>query len=372
MRNPVSISPCVRGWIKKFFKFVIAPAVTFALLAWAADAMFAVQGNREAFERLLDAPIKTKVIFLGLCIATALFNGLGFWVALSIAPRSMITIQSINAMSTALNALPVPYASKGFRFGAHKVVDKLGADQITAWFFARAALILVVPVPMIVATNITGEVGWAWCLIAIALLVAMNTLCYFSAALVRACVRFFPAFRQPFLRFLPTFSRWFSLSNNGGIVTKPNVGICLRSWLLGKIHKIVFKVIDAVDEFGTILQDKRVLGWNVVLGIADMIVHTLRFVLTCHIVSCSLSFGHSMILAPSYFIGGLVFPVGLREIAVGGVGENLGYNAGTIIMVASTITIVDFVVNLGIGLIGSGLIYGHLRRNNNGGGMDSA
>jgi hypothetical protein len=302
---------------------------------WWCVALALKPENRHHMNRLLEAPGHLLAAMFALSLATLVINGLLFWIMLAPVRRLRVSDTiAVNALCQMVSYLPLKLGAVT-RVLVHNRRDHLPLAMIGAWFAA-------ILVPMALAYLTPLGLLMVWPRMAAPWLAALVGLEVVGAIVIVAFARVF--------RGSPGLGR---LSNILGRVPLLPLGRMLRTKLWGDLHA-------GFD----MLASPWAVGGSVALRIADISVHTARFLVAGAILGLALPIEQALPISVVYFLVGVVSPsgqAGLREGAATGIaglllaktgatGEAAKAFAPVALLVSATEALV-FLVAGGMGLL---------------------
>lgn len=306
---------------------LIGFAAGIALLWWCITLAFKPD-NREQFQRLADADTGQLILLFGMSLATLVINGLIFWVALLPHRRlDVLGVVSTNAIGTLLSYLPFKL-SVVLRFAIHNRRDKVPILTIAAWFGAIAATTLIGLGPMAMASIWRGKVDPLWwaatiggTLLGTAACVAVSSFFAHDRGLERLHRALDPLLVGP-------------------------LKAAVRGDAFRKLHGV----------FALLARPGAVSG-AVLLRLADLGSQAVRFAVAASILGVELSPEHTVLIASTYFLIGMLSPFGMlgtREAGALVVAELIGIGdaAESLVVVVLAISATESLVNLACGALG--------------------
>ncbi len=300
------------------------------LLGWCVSVALSEQ-NREQLSRLLDASAWQVGLLLACSVSTLLLNGLIFWVVLLPVKRTgVVYMSSVNGAATLLSYAPFKIAL-AFRVLVHQRIDRVPLLTIGAWFAAIGMLTATVLVPAIGASFIFdgGTALWWGAWIGGAALLT---------GLAIGVASIFAGDRG-----------WARLI---GLMGKVGLGFLVR-WL-GTEHGR--KIHAGVD----MLAHSRSSSAAGSLRVLDILVQAVRVLVAAEILGIELGWGAAMVIASTYFMIGMLSPIGMlgpRESGIAGVAALAGLSgeagAESILLVGMLISATEAFVNLAGGGLGA-------------------
>lgn len=299
-----------------------------ALMGWCI-AIALSPDNREQLGHLLDASPRQVVILLACSMGTLLFNGAIFWVVLLPVKRTGLWYMSaVNAVATLLSYAPFKI-SMAFRVLVHNRVDRLPVLTIGAWMAAIGVLALTVLGPALLASMWTPDQGPLWW----GLWLGGSAVCTGTAVLL---ARVFAGERG-----------WQRLARLCSAVA---LG---RQMIAGEHGRRLHAGID-------MLAHKRASGAAALLRVGDVFVQAMRVWIAAQILHIDLGWGPCMVIASTYFLIGVVSPIGMLGSREGGstavatlAGITAADGAAGILTVSLLITASEALVNLAGGGVGA-------------------
>jgi hypothetical protein len=306
---------------------VAATLVALGLLAWVVSLVLAPD-NKEAIERLRQAPPRYGAWLLALSLASLLLNGTTFWIALRpIKKVAYIDMQATHAVAALLFYLPVK-VSVLWRLFVHKRRDGLAMLTTGGYLVANGIILLAVLVPM-------GLVGWwrkgvDWVYVAA------------SMGGVAACAGGAHGFARVF-------------AGPDGLARMRRLGGALRLSLLDRLlHSHFFSRLHRAL---AVLADPVTVAGAACTRVADVLVQAGRFVVAAGAVGAALSFEKAVLAATSFFLLGIASPAGALGLREGGttglaaVTDLSGLSKHTFAVVALTVSATEIVVFLACALV---------------------
>ncbi len=322
---------------------VIAQGVGFlgslAALGWAVSVALR-QENREQLSKLSQATPGELFVLMSLASISVAFNGLLFWVVLrpvrKLPPTDVI---AVNAISTLLAYLPFKLSIVS-RFVIHNRRDKIPVLTIGAWIVAVTFLMLAVLGPITIASLVLKEINPLWWTISLSGAAVCTLLGSWIARTLCGEIG-----TQRIARLLG--------SKFGPRVT--------QSEPFAKVH-LGFEM----------LGDLPASMMGNLFRVLDILSFAMRFYVAARVLDLPMSAADSLLLGASYFLIGLVSPVGMlgtREAGTIAIASMVGISSGAItetndgqtpiIIAVLFVTAIESIVNLGCA--GFGIIWLRLR-----------
>lgn len=300
------------------------------LLAWCVSLALSPD-NREQLSHLLEASPLDVAILLGCSVGTLLFNGLIFWVVLWPVKRTgPVYVSAVNAVATLISYAPFKIAV-AFRVLVHNRVDHVPVLTIGAWFAAIAVLALTVLLPALGASLLLEHQGWLWWVVWIGGSIACTGVVVWLASL-------FSGERG-----------WLRLTGLIESVGPSRVSRLIAGEGGRRLHA-------GVDMLG----HTRASAGATVLRIADILVQAVRVWVAAQILHVELGWGPCMVIASTYFLIGIISPIGMlgpRESGSAAVATLAGISsaqgAQTIVTLSLLISASEAVVYLAGGGLGA-------------------
>lgn len=270
---------------------VVGFAVGVALLVWAVKIVLAPE-NREMLDRLRDASTGQALLLAGLCAATVLLNGGCFWLVVRPVKRlRFVDLQATNAVACMLAPLPFKL-SVIFRVFVHTARDRMAILTIGAWFACFGLLVVMTYAPVLLA-------GW-WRQRADAM--------WAAAALVGVAAS---------MGAVVVAAGWFGVESRWNGLT----GWVLRLPWPGVVRRVLSGLIARGHEGVRMLSHGGIVFGSAGLRLADIGVHTARFVLAASILGLALPVDQAVLAGSAFFLIGMLWPagqVGFREAGTAG------------------------------------------------------
>lgn len=304
--------------------------VGLGLLVWCVSVALSEE-NREQLQRLLDASVWQVSLLLGCSAVTMVLNGLIFWVVLWPVKRtSVLSMSAVNGAATLLSYAPFKIAL-AFRVLVHRHIDKVPLLTLGAWFGAISVLTVAVVGPALGASFAAdgGTAAWwgAW--------IGGSVLC------IAASIAIASAFAGD--------RGWARLES---MLAGVGLGFFVRR--LGTEHGR--KIHAGVD----MIAHPRASAAAGGLRIADILTQAVRVRVAAEILGLELDWGAAMVIASTYFLIGVLSPIGMlgpREAGAAGVASLAGVSgeagAESIMLVSVLISATEAVVNLAGGGLGA-------------------
>lgn len=298
-----------------------------ALLWWCVSLAFQPE-NREQLQRLADADAGSLVLLFGMSLATLVINGLIFWVAMLPDRRLDVGgVLSTNAIGTLLSYLPFKL-SVVLRFAIHNRRDGVPILTIAAWFGAIAATTLIGLGPMALASIWRGGVDPLWWAVTIGGTVLGTAACVVVAGY---------------------FAHDRGLGRLHRVLDPLLVGP-LKNAVRGDAFRKIHGVFD-------MLAHPWAVSGAVLLRLADLGSQAVRFAVAASILGVDLSPEHTVLIASTYFLIGMLSPFGMlgtREAGSIGVAGLIGIGdaAESLAVVVLAISATESLVNLAGGALG--------------------
>lgn len=317
-----------------------------ALLAWCVHLAFhpdRPEGAPDPIAQVLSAPPASLLGLLALGAASILINGAIFWATLRPVRRlSLRDVQATNALATFLAYLPFKL-SLVVRVVIHSRRDRVPLLTIGAWFGAVAVVLVATLGPVgLVSMSRAKLDAWWWGATA-GLLVAVIAAVVCSAR-VLAGVHGRARLAALAVRVVTLPARVWRAG--GGTAS----GSDEPSGAVRRIHRIVHSRLFAEIHVGSdMLADPRAVAATMLLRLADLLVQAGRFALAAGILDRPIRFDAAILLAATYYLAGVVSPVGMigtREGATIGVaGLTLAETASRLAPVALLVSAADAMVS---------------------------
>ncbi len=300
------------------------------LLWWCVSVALSEQ-NREQLSRLLDASALQVGLLLACSVGTLLLNGLIFWVVLLPVKRTgVVYMLSVNGAATLLSYAPFKIAL-AFRVLVHQRIDRVPLLTIGSWFAVIGVLTATVLVPAIGASFIFdgGTALWwvAW-IGGAALLTGLGI----GVASIFAGDR-----------------GWGRLI---GLMGKVGLGFLVR-WLGTEHGRKIHAGVDMLAHW-------RASSAAGSLRVMDILLQAVRVLVAAEILGIELGWGAAMVIASTYFLIGMLSPIGMlgpRESGIAGVAALAGLSgqggAESILLVGMLISATEAFVNLAGGGLGA-------------------
>ncbi|MFI4916848.1 MAG: lysylphosphatidylglycerol synthase domain-containing protein [Phycisphaerales bacterium JB060] len=279
---------------------VVGFLIGILLLGWCVRLALSDE-NREALERLADAPPGALVSLIGLSVVGVVANGLIFWATLRPVRRLVaLDVIATNALATFLANLPFKIGLLA-RIAIHNRRDKVPMAMIFGWFGAVTATLVLVSAALIGAGLLRSVLGVWTVPVAIGLMVVL------SAAMVAIAKRL--SGRQGHRR----------LSRLIGRVGGRRALKLARSEVIRELHM-------GLD----MLASGRWVAFVVAFRMADFGAQAWRWVVAGELVGSDISPTDGLLISGGHFLAGALSPVGMlgfREGAAMGTAELLGLEA---------------------------------------------
>lgn len=307
--------------------------VGIGLLVWCVSVALS-EKNREQFDRLMDASAWQVTVLLACSAGTMILNGLIFWVLLWPVERTNVLYMSaVNGLATLISYAPFKIAL-AFRVLVHRRIDKVPVLTIGAWFAAIAVVTVAVVGPAIGASFAVRGGSAAWWAMWIG----------GSIALTAASIAIASAFQGQ--------AGWEKLKK---LLAGVGLGAIVR-WL-GTEHGL--KIHAGVD----MIAHRRATSAASGLRVADILVQAVRIRVAAEILGVELDWGGSMVIASTYFLIGILSPIGMlgtREAGSAGMAALAGVHgpagAESILLVSLLVSASEAIVNLAGGGLGAGYL----------------
>lgn len=307
--------------------------VGIGLLVWCVSVALS-EKNREQFDRLMDASAWQVAVLLGCSAATMILNGLIFWSLLWPVKRTgVLYMSAVNGLATLVSYAPFKIAL-ALRVLIHQRVDRVPILTIGAWFAAIAVVTVAVVGPAIGASfAFEGGTLWWW-------LAWIGG----SAVCTALSISLASAFSGE--------AGWDKLKN---LLTGVGLGAIVR-WL-GTEHGL--KIHAGVD----MIAHRRATSAAGALRVADILVQAVRIRIAAEILGVELGWGSSMVIASTYFLIGILSPIGMlgtREAGSAGMAALAGVSgpagAESVLLVSLLVSASEAIVNLAGGGLGAGYL----------------
>ncbi len=300
------------------------------LLVWCISVALS-EKNREQLLQLLDASVWQVSLLLACSAGTMMFNGLIFWVVLYPVKRtSVLHMSAVNGAATLLSYTPFKLAL-AFRVLVHQRIDKVPVLTIGAWFAAIGVLAVAVVAPAVVASLAFGGGTPAWWGAWVGGAVVCTALCIGLAAIFSGD------------------TGWVRLKR---MLTATRLGLIVR-WLDTEHGR---RVHAGVDMIAHARASSAAGGFR----IADILVQAVRVRVAAEILGLEMDWGAAMVIASSYFVIGILSPIGMlgpREAGAAGVASIAGMSgaegAESIMLVSVLVSATEAIVNLAGGGLGA-------------------
>ncbi|MGV6815339.1 MAG: lysylphosphatidylglycerol synthase domain-containing protein [Phycisphaerales bacterium] len=314
-------------------RMVLAQGIGFLLslgaLGWAVRVALKEE-NRQQLAKLSQATAGELFMLMALAAISVAFNGLLFWVVLRPVRRLRPTdVIATNAISTLLAYLPFKLSIVA-RFVIHNRRDKIAILTIGAWIVAVTFLILAVLGPIVLASFLLKEINPAWWAISL----IGSGVCTLIGSLI---------------------ARWLS----------GEIGTQRVARLLGIFRNNFGQRITSSDAYARVHLGFDMLG-NLpaaMLGnlfrVLDLLSYAMRFYVAARVLELPISAADSLLLGASYFLIGLVSPVGMlgtREAGTIAIASMVGISSAAIaenpdgqapiVVAVLFVTAIESVVNL--------------------------
>lgn len=251
------------------------------LLGWCIRAALSEE-NREQLERLGNASAGQVLLLLGLSAATLLLNGLLFWVTLRPVQRvPVVDHLATNALATFLALLPFKLGTL-VRVAINNRRDRVPLLTIGAWYGVMLLVMVLALGPAAVASLWRRQLDGVWW--------AMSL----GGAVAGACVLVLAARPLAGVRGLARLHRMLDRSR------VPVVGRLSRSDHFARVHSSAAMCASPAGVFGALL-----------LRFADLAVMSWRFVVAGSIVGVGFGWDEAVVVALSYYVLGMLSPVGM-------------------------------------------------------------
>jgi len=325
-------APASRRHILRLLVQLVGLLAGIASLWWCVSMALRPE-NREQIGRLLHAPVHLLLAIFALSLATVVINGLLFWVMLSPVRRLRVAdTVALNGLCQMVSYLPLKLGAVT-RILVHNRRDGVPLAMIGAWFAALLVPMALAYLPPIAALMVLPRMDGRWVAAVVATELAGIVVLVLFARVFRGTTG------------LDRLARVL-----GAIPVLP-LGRVLRTKLWGNLHS-------GFD----MLASPAAVGGSVLLRLADMSVHTLRFVVAASILGTALPLEQALPISMVYFLVGVVSPsgqAGLREGAATGLAGVLLAKTGAtketaaaFAPVALLVSATEAVVFLSTGLLG--------------------
>ncbi|GAB4385548.1 MAG: hypothetical protein Kow0022_11840 [Phycisphaerales bacterium] len=300
------------------------------LLGWCISIVFKPD-NREQLSHLLDASALDVAVLFACSVGTLVFNGLIFWIVLWPVRRTgPVYVSAVNAVATLISYAPFKIAV-AFRVLVYHRIDRIPILTIGAWFAAIAVLALTVLLPALFASLMLPGHGPAWWIAWIAGTLVC-TACVVASAKLLAGDRGWERFQR--------------------LMQRLGLGFVVR--LLGSEHGR--RLHAGVD----MLAHWRASAAAALLRVADVLVQAVRVWVAAQILHVNLDWGPCMVIASTYFLIGIISPIGMlgpRESGSAAVATLAGISApdaaAQIVTISLLISASEGLVNLAGGGLGA-------------------
>lgn len=313
---------------------VVGFLIGILLLGWCVRLALSEE-NREALERLGDAPPGSLAALLGLSVVGVVANGLIFWAALMPVRRlQVMDVIAVNALATFLANLPFKIGLLA-RIAIHNRRDKVPMAMIVGWFGAVTATLVLTSASLLGAGLMRGVLG-GW-----TVPVAIGMMAVLSAVLVLVAKRLSgKGGHRRLSRLIGRFGgrRALRLARSQ-VIRELHMGLDMIASGRWVAFVVAFRMVDFAGQ-----------GWRWV--IADE--------LTRNDPSQHLTFESGLLISGGHFLAGALSPVGMlgfREGAAMGTAGLLGLDARGFATNALLVAGADLVVVIA----GAGLAIAWLR-----------
>lgn len=312
----------------------VAFVVGIGLLAWCFSLALKPE-NREAIDKLMDAPWYQSGGVLALSVLSLLINGVLFWVTIRpVRPLPMLSVVATNGIASLMNYLPFKIGLAA-RFIIHNRRDGVPLLTIAAWLAAGAVGALAVFVPLTVASAWRQEIDWLWVLAGPGGVALCALAVWIKARLFARA---------------PGMVRLHALARRTGL------GALGLSWLLrtstfGHLHHAF-----------AMLADAKTLVAIIGLRLLDVAVNAARFHLAGVACGVAISWDTAILAACVHFVLGVVAPsgqLGMREGGMTGLAKLLtipGVTTGQFAVVALVVGGAELLANLAVGAAGFAVV----------------
>ncbi len=152
---------------------VVGFLIGLALLGWCVRLALS-EDNREALQKLADAPPGSLAALLGLSVVGVVANGLIFWAALMPVRRlKAMDVIATNALSTFLANLPFKIGLLA-RIAIHNRRDKVPMAMIFGWFGAVTATLVLTSASLLGAGLMRSVLGGWTVPVAVGMMVVLS------------------------------------------------------------------------------------------------------------------------------------------------------------------------------------------------------
>lgn len=308
--------------------------VGLGLLGWCISIVLKPD-NREQLSHLLEASALDVAILFACSVGTLVFNGLIFWVVLWPVKRTgAVYVSAVNAVATLISYAPFKIAV-AFRVLVHNRIDHVPVLTIGAWFAAIAVLALTVLMPAMGASLLIPDQGLLWW----AAWIGGSIVCTVGAV---ALAGFFAGDRG-----------WERLT---GLMQSVGLGFVVRS-LGGEHGRRMHAGVDMIAH-------RRASAAAALLRVADILVQAIRVWIAAKILHVDLAWGPCMVIASTYFLIGIISPIGMlgpRESGSAAVATLAGISAADGATNIVTISLLISASEALVYLAGGGLGAAYLR-----------
>lgn len=267
----------------------IGVAIGLSLLGWAISIAFS-EKNRAGIDAIRHANPSDLAMLVALTAGAIVLNGTTFWFSQPWPPRKVPVTDAIagNAIATFLGLIPFKI-SVVVRGLIHHRRNGVRFADLAAWFAAITAMALATLIPVGVATFWRKSLDPMW---------------------------------------------W--VASIGGVALAGAAGVVLGR-LAGR-YRILHRLSLGADR---IVRDPVIMGANLAMRFADVMLFSLRFQIAGRIAGVELPFEQAAMLGAGYFlivVLGPFGPLGFAEMGVAGLAALVGHDAPAITLVALTIT----------------------------------